>query len=1300
LVPGIVIDDRFELERQAGAGGMGVVFRALDRLEDAPVAVKFLRSENVTEIARFEREASVLAELHHPGIVRYIAHGTTPAGAHYLVMEWLDGEDLRQRFAQRALTLAESLTILRRTATALFAAHARGILHRDIKPSNIFLVSGDIERVKLLDFGIARLARDTQQLTRPGHLIGTLGYMAPEQVQGSSIHDPRTDVFALGCVFFECLANRRAFEGSRAMAVLAKILLQEVPSLRGFRPDVPEPVERLIARMLAKNPDERPRDAAEVAAELERLSSDLEGVSVSSAEHFQWLPGGPASTAPPPSRDPFSLTLREQRLVTVVLGGAPNAEDTTVTREITTPELEHFGGHLNVLADGSMLVTIWGTGSVVDRVERAARCALALRARFSDIPICVVTGRGVAAVRVVEGEVIDRGVRAIGLTRAGAVWIDRATADMLGTRFLIEPDVEGFTLRGERSFREDAARLLGKPTTCVGRGRELLMLENMFLGCMEEPLAGAVLVTGVAGSGKSRLRQEFLEKLQRRGDPVEILSGRANSLGESSPFGLVADAIRHAAGIQEGEPIEARRQKLTHRLGRHLKGAALARVSAFLGELCRVPFPDDDSQALQAARTNAQLMGDAMRAAWEDWLTAECAASPMLLVLEDLHWGDAATVRLIDTTLRNLRNQPLLVLVLARPEVHTRFPALWAERQVQMIKLSPLLRKASEQLVRHALGEDARADLIARIVERADGNPFYLEELIRAVAAGRGDAFPDSVLGTVEARLDAEGSEAKRILRAASIFGDRFSTRGVAALLGGEHHLDEASVWLEALAAREIISSATSLELAEDAGYLFRHALVREAAYATLTEADRALGHRLAGAWIESTGSTDALTMAEHFSRGGEPARAVRWFRRAAEQALEADDLPAVLERVERAVACGASGEDLGALRLVEAEARVWRGDLALSEQRSSQAIELLTPGSAPWFRAIRQTVIAAGKQGGTDRVARWAEPARAATAAGDALSARLLCLSECATQLIFGGRYADADALIKALSQDEPDPTAEGPQAAALLHQMRAFHASAAGDPGACLEELKAALAAFEQAGDLRDACVTRSNLGFIYAELGDFEGAEQALRGAEATADRMGLYDVTAATFHNLGRVLAHLGRFDEARRLEEQAMDAYRRQGDPRMEGSARAYLAQIALLASDFRAAERDARAAIEALSATPPLRAGAVAVLSRALLGQGRAGEALIAADEAFALLSSLGSIEEGESLVRLSYAEALAANGKDADFCEAITDAREKLLARAARISDPAWRERFLASVPDNAQTLALAELAAVEGGS
>ena len=125
MTPGTLIGSRFKIARKVGAGGMGDIFHAIDRLDGAKVAVKLLRSQDGPEIMRFEREAAILAELRHPGIVRYIAHGTTATGTHYLVMEWLEGEDLEQRFNRERLTLSECLTIMRQTSTALFAAHSR-----------------------------------------------------------------------------------------------------------------------------------------------------------------------------------------------------------------------------------------------------------------------------------------------------------------------------------------------------------------------------------------------------------------------------------------------------------------------------------------------------------------------------------------------------------------------------------------------------------------------------------------------------------------------------------------------------------------------------------------------------------------------------------------------------------------------------------------------------------------------------------------------------------------------------------------------------------------------------------------------------------------------------------------------------------------------------------------------------------------------------------------------------------------------------------------------------------------------
>src|SRR5262249_8012124 len=143
------------------------------------------------------------------------------------------------------------------------------------------------------------------------------------------------------------------------------------------------------------------------------------------------------------------------------------------------------------------------------------------------------------------------------------------------------------------------------------------------------------------------------------------------------------------------------------------------------------------------------------------------------------------------------------------------------------------------------------------------------------------------------------------------------------------------------------------------------------------------------------------------------PTSAARWYRHAAEEALDANDLEAVLNRVQRGIACGASGEDLGVLRLVEAEAYLWRGELAGAEERGTQAVDLLAAGSADWFRAVYQVVIAAGKLGAFDRVERWAQRATSQLPARDARSARIICLAMSVTYLSFGGRYAAADALL-----------------------------------------------------------------------------------------------------------------------------------------------------------------------------------------------------------------------------------------------------------------------------------------------
>src|SRR5262249_38782362 len=189
-------------------------------------------------------------------------------------------------------------------------------------------------------------------------------------------------------------------------------------------------------------------------------------------------------------------------------------------------------------------------------------------------------------------------------------------------------------------------------------------------------------------------------------------------LQSSSAYALLGEALRGAAGILEGEPAEVRRDKLRAAVASHLPAAEHERVAEFLGELVGVPFPDEISGTLRAARLDARLMSARIARAFEDFVGAECAVHPVVLVLEDLHWADGPTVRLIDATLRGLKDRPLMVLALARPEVHEQFPRLWAEHQikVQEIHLRELSRKAGERLVREVLGDAAHPETIDRLL--------------------------------------------------------------------------------------------------------------------------------------------------------------------------------------------------------------------------------------------------------------------------------------------------------------------------------------------------------------------------------------------------------------------------------------------------------------------------------------------------------------------------------------------------------------------------------------------------------
>lgn len=883
-----VLRDRYEILSSLGEGGFGTVYKARQSATGQLVALKVLRlldgcteGERDTRLVRFHREMTLCAQLHHPNIVRLIDSGHAGQDVIYTVFEFAPGKDLAQVLADEGrLDPVEAKYLMLQTLDALACAHGQSVVHRDLKPANIMVTqTGARRNAIVLDFGIGAMAADAKReeqarLTQTHESIGTPSYAAPEQLRGQA-PTRRSDIYAWGLLFIECLTGRRVIDGESMAEVAFKQLSPDpIPIPDGV---AEHPLGSLLRRATIKDPRARNVSAESLLRELE--ACDVRGLKVKVGQPRLQPVASSAATATMeisvslPGKTPERLIEGERRQVSAVCctfqvsSAAEEAGDAEEIDHLLDQQQDacvaiarRFGGHV-AGALGDMLLLYFGYPSArEDDAARAARAALAILSEVQARNAQLSAERGVsvaARLGVHTGLIVarDPGDAAVQASRSGAgmtpkqaarmsaqaapgtIVISAETQRLLRKDFLVEPagtlraegqaaTVELYLLHeGSPAWREDDLPL-------VGRSREMSALLEQW-GRVRGGAGHAVLLTGEAGIGKSRLVRELGRRIEE--ERHTWLDGRcAADVANTALFPIIELLHRMVDPAREGK-ADSKSDKLEALLSHH--GFDLAEAMPLFGQLLGIGLPPRYPSLDVPPQKQRELTSDAVLSLLFEMAEKE----PLVLVLEDLHWADPSTLKLLDQLVGEAASSPILALFTARSE----FTPEWSPSAVQAIQLDRLDVSEVAQMTARLTGGRALPDgVLEQVVSRTDGVPLFVEELVRAmIEAGalveRDDRYalaaplsqlsiPTTLRDSLVARLDRLG-RAKETAQVASAIGREFTFE----LLRAVSPLDEAALEedLDKLIAAEIVCRKRRIK---NRAYVFKHGLARDAAYGSM----------------------------------------------------------------------------------------------------------------------------------------------------------------------------------------------------------------------------------------------------------------------------------------------------------------------------------------------------------------------------------------------------------------------------------------------------------------------------------
>ncbi len=963
---------------------------------------------------------------------------------------------------------------------------------------------------------------------------------------------------------------------------------------------------------------------------------------------------------------------------------------------------------------------------------------------------------GINTGRVVEGAFSKAESPVMGLTVAlaarveqaslpGTVFISQFTYQQVRGAFDVEPlppiEAKGFDqpvavyrvlAARPRTFRTFTRGVEGIRTSLIGREAELRQLQEALTHTVQSHETRLVTIVGEAGVGKSRLLYEFDRWVARATSRMIAFKGRASPQTMAVPFGLLRDMISYRLGTLTSDPVQATRQRLVETLSAFL-GDEPAMKAHFIGSLLGFDF--SDSPYLQGVENDPRQLRERAQLYLTQYFTAVARKATTILMLDDIHWADDLSMCFITQLVRTCPQLPLFVVCLARSHLNERFPG-WGQEEAcddpslpvlpppqgsLMLALGPLSRQASTELLSEILRnvETLPHALRERILDSADGNPFYLEELIqalvdaKAIRKGQGEGswkvdserlgsleLPATLVALLEARLDSLDSAQRVLVQQASVIGRVFWRSALQAVRGDKPIADAE---LKALSRRGFFYPQETSTFAGTEEYCFHHALLRDAAYQVLLKPDRQAYHSQAAAWL--VGATQeggragefAPVIAEHYEAAGERDLAADWYTlsgtRARSQGAPVQAraffdralalLPpvtgltlAAADRRRRWQALAGRDEVLGILGDTQARMADDEALVALAESTGDEALvaeacyrQGYTFGASGQYLKEREAYI------------RGLEAARRAH---DRRCEALILGLNVMCEVRLGDLEAAAQTSVTALKCAEE--LADDLVLARTLTNVSAFYMET-GDMGRAAQLLERQLAINRCTGNIEGEVIGLSNLGYAYILLGVPAEGISVLRRCTDMAHTIGHRSFNAYGCLNLA--LAYLRSGDPPAALAEldQCLPELRAMNDKFGLAVGQVYSA----LAKEQAGQVNEALADFEQAAATLG-EIGALDNVHDAEAGVARCLLALDNLESARRYATPVWDYLQRRAMVGMEFpvlayetcAKVFSASGQGSLARQVVEAGYRELMARAGRISLPEWRRSFLEHIPEH----------------